>query len=239
MHKTVPVTCKYCGKTSAASPGEKIQYCYDCRDRHLLELCKEKASDPEVLSKIGIPESMHKASFEDFKAKFRFIPEVHSPGMLIYGAPSIGKTHLAVALLKRDLPKYATSNGYNVAFRSTGMLLVEIRDTFNKRGGSRTEAELIKKYINYDFMVLDDLGSERPTEWAMSILFDIINERIFKNKPTLITTNLSLTQLDGVDSRIAHRLLAYTRIQMSGEDKRALQGRDIIFDTSDQEGADP
>ena len=239
MHKTVSITCKYCGKQSAATPGETVVYCYECREKHIIETWKEKATDLVMLLKMGIPESMLKASFEDFKAKFRFIPEVHSPGMLIYGAPSVGKTHLAVAILKRDLPKYATSNGYNVAFRSTGMILVEIRDTFNKRGEIRTEAELIKRYINYDFLVLDDLGSERPTEWAMSILFDIINERIFKNKPTLITTNLSLAQLDGVDSRIAHRLLAYTRIQLSGEDKRALQGRDIVFDTSDQGEVDP
>jgi len=241
QHKAKLVTCQYCGKEFGAGYNEEITHCYECRDVHMVEQWKQRATDRVLLLQMGVPESMVKASFDDFRDKFKFIPAVHAPGMLICGTPSIGKTHLAVAVLKRELPNYATKDGYNVAFRSTGMLLVEIRDTFNKRGEHKTEADFIKKYINYDFLILDDLGSERPTEWALSILFDIINERTFNNKPTLITSNLTIAQLDQVDSRIAHRLSSYTRIRMSGEDKRIKQGRDIIFDTmgDETEGLDP
>jgi DNA replication protein DnaC len=56
-------------------------------------------------------------------------------------------------------------------------------------------------------LVLDDLGTERATEWAAQALFQIVNHRYSKRLPLVVTTNLSVEDARRMDARLVSRLL--------------------------------
>jgi DNA replication protein DnaC len=72
-------------------------------------------------------------------------------------------------------------------------VLRAIRSCFDKKG--QTEDEVIQSFISPQVLVLDDLGKERPTEWALEQLFAVINARYDACKPLIVTTNYGGTDL--------------------------------------------
>lgn len=107
-------------------------------------------------------------------------------GLLYYGMPGVGKTHLAVGILKEVIRK-KSAVGY---FFETGELLKLVRDTYN-RSVEATEMEVLDPVLNCDLLVLDDLGSGKTSEWVQETLGLVINHRYNSKKPTIITTNLT------------------------------------------------
>ena len=57
--------------------------------------------------------------------------------------------------------------------------------------------EIINKYSLVDWLVLDDLGIEKTSDWSFQTLYLIINQRYEKLKPVIFTSNLSLEELAG------------------------------------------
>ncbi|WP_022847494.1 MULTISPECIES: ATP-binding protein [unclassified Desulfurobacterium] len=145
----------------------------------------------------GIPSRYKKCKFSNFKPEtiyqkralrlckefFKLYPFVDK-GLVLYGPPGVGKTHLAVALLKNILI-YKGLRGKFVDFRN---LLIDIKTTFDTKESSQ---ELLHRVMEAPLLILDDVGAERTTDWAKDILSTIINYRYTKNLPTIITTNLS------------------------------------------------
>ena len=54
-------------------------------------------------------------------------------------------------------------------------LLGNIKSTYNDERAEETENQILNKYINCDLLIIDDLGKERPTEWALEKLYYVIN----------------------------------------------------------------
>lgn len=111
-------------------------------------------------------------------------------GLLFIGSYGTGKTHLAAAIC-HELIK----NNYQPVFGTMVTLLGDIRATFNQEQAVETEERLLRKYTKCDLLVIDDLGKEKPTEWAMEKLYSIINTRYEECLPVIITTNYSLEKL--------------------------------------------
>jgi len=117
-------------------------------------------------------------------------------GLLICGPVGTGKTHLAVAILsaafKRDI---------SAALVYVPDLLAELRQEIGK------ERILSDKVRSRRFLVLDDLGAEKPSEWTEQELTRLINHRYEHMLPTVVTTNLSQQSLaDKLGARGADRL---------------------------------
>ena len=136
-------------------------------------------------------------------------------GLLLFGDVGTGKSFfagcIANALLDQDVPVLMTSFP-TILNQLTGVYPEE-------------RMEFINSLNDYDLLIIDDLGVERSTEFAMEQMFEVIDRRYRSGKPMIITTNLTLEQLrnppDLAHARIYERILERCApILFSGESFR-------------------
>jgi len=131
--------------------------------------------------------------------------------LYIHGSYGAGKTHLAAAI-----GHVVASKGWGVTYKN----MPELLDTLRKAiGEHRLDQELVA-IIESDVLILDDMGVEEMTgEFMNARLWRIFDERM--NKPTIITSNLDLSDLQNkVGGRIASRLLQSDKIFLPLSDFR-------------------
>ena len=138
--------------------------------------------------------------------------EYPSGWLFITGRYGTGKTHLAAAIANEALKK-----GTDLIFQPVPDLLDQLRMTFGNTGESYEDR--FERIRSVPLLILDDLGTQSSTAWAEEKLYQIINHRYVKKLPTVITSNVSLREMDG---RIASRLRDpfVTRIVMQVPDYR-------------------
>ncbi len=105
-------------------------------------------------------------------------------GMLLEGQPGVGKTHLAVAVLKQVIER----SGARGLFYDTRALLRVIRSTYDPSIRT-TELEILRPVMTADLLVLDDLGAEKTSEWVDETMNLIVNTRYNERRLTIFTSN--------------------------------------------------
>lgn len=139
-------------------------------------------------------------------------------GLLFYGNVGSGKTYLACSIANELIEK----NLERVKIMNLGQIISQIQKSAFKIDSN----EVIDKLSNISLLILDDLGIERDTSYAREQVYNIINARYLKNKPTIFTTNLSLEiigdQNIGLEyQRIYSRILEMTiPVKIVGQDFR-------------------
>ena len=144
-------------------------------------------------------------------------------GLLLWGDVGTGKTFIAGcianALLDRGIPVLMT-NFSRVLMRLTSNI-AEDKNAF------------LDGLDAFRLLVIDDLGIERNTDFALEQVFSVIDRRCQSNKPMIITTNLNLDELknpqDLPHARIYDRVLSHCiPIRVNGSNIRKLQAKEML-----------
>lgn len=122
-------------------------------------------------------------------------------GLLLMGPCGVGKTHLAIAALKKIVLR--SHSGLFYDYRE---LLKQIQDSYNPDSQS-TEMGVLEPVLRTELLVLDDLGSSKPSLWALETVGHILNTRYNEKRVSLLTTNFLDNNFDanpdGAPSRVA------------------------------------
>lgn len=143
-----------------------------------------------------------------------------SPSLLFKGNTGLGKTHLSLAIAGEVIQK-----GFGVIYGSAQTFALALeKERFDRRDPedfSDTQSQL----VSCDLLILDDLGTEFSSGYVNAALYDILNSRMMAEKPTIISTNLSLKELEKrYSERFASRISGYYgKFEFLGHDVRIEQ----------------
>ncbi len=137
------------------------------------------------------------------------------------GSFGTGKTYLASAIARQ-----LVYHGKRIRFVTSVDLLIELQSTYGK---AEAEKDVLERYSNCDVLFLDDFGKEPPTEWALSRLYAIVNNRDADMLPLVVTSNYKIselvTRMAGCDESTAEALASRLAgmcdaVEIAGKDRR-------------------
>ena len=147
-----------------------------------------------------------------------------SEGLLLLGSCGVGKTHLAVAAITEII---RGNKPGRLIFSNFQDLIQEIQASFNN-DQVPSKSELLRPLLEADLLVLDELGSQKPTQFIQDILYYLINTRYNEERTTIFTTNYpevaepkDESLADRIGTRLRSRLYEMARrVPMTGTDYR-------------------
>lgn len=147
-------------------------------------------------------------------------------GLLLYGNVGSGKTYIACSIANAIITEYS----YNVKMRNFAQILNDLQ----KGGFTLDRNEYIEQITNPALLILDDFGIERNTEYALEQIYNVINARYLKARPTIITTNLNFKDIeqeqeDIMLGRIYSRIIEMCLpLRVIGLDRRKIQSKEKL-----------
>jgi DNA replication protein DnaC len=156
----------------------------------------------------------------------KFVQHFHGKppgsGLLFTGSVGVGKTHLAVGILKRLIQDY----GVQGTFCDYRELLKEVQNSYNQNVAA-TEMQVLRPIFEAEVLVLDELGASKPSEWVWDTVAHVLNTRYNDLKTTIITTNYSNAGPLGAENVPAPHAQPDTA---AGEEARAAMKKDTLGD---------
>lgn len=191
---------------------ENRELCRECMKKVHWDSIKLREAEfifpPRIVKTLTILESKIKLDEKDVKV---------GSGLFLHGQAGAGKTIYAAAVLmelkRRSFLSYH-SDYIKGGFINVMNLLEDIRASFNADNAGTCQ-NIIDQYSNTDVLILDDIGSQKITDWVLNTLLLIINNRYENLKTTIFTANSDLNELarQFEDHRIPSRIVEMCRIK--------------------------
>lgn len=141
---------------------------------------------------------------------------LNSPNLIMTGGTGLGKTHMSLAIANTAIQK-----GYGVVYCSVNNLITKLeREHFGRDEGNTSQT-----LLDCDLLILDDLGTEFKNAFSCAEIYNIVNTRLMSQKPTIISTNLSISEmLEYYTERFTSRIIgSYRRVPFVGKDIRQIK----------------
>jgi DNA replication protein DnaC len=182
-------------KVTTGPDGERAAAECDCRQTERAEL---------LLRRADIPRRYEHCTLENYELDFvtgpvlpaakamaqNFVREyplgTDGKGLLLVGSIGVGKTHLAVGMLRELI----ATKGVRGLFCDYRELLKEVQHSYNAQVLT-TELAVLQPVFDAEVLVLDELGAAKPTEWVWDTVAHILNTRYNDKRTTIITTNFA------------------------------------------------
>ncbi|MCL2222104.1 MAG: ATP-binding protein [Oscillospiraceae bacterium] len=142
----------------------------------------------------------------------------NSMNLFFNGAPGLGKTYLSACIAR-----VVAENGYSVVYDMATVIFAKFEDAkFSRTDNLEDTRNEIKRYMECDLLIMDDLGTEMTTVFTISALYEIINTRLVTGKKTIVNSNLTIAELQKrYSEQITSRLEGeYQVLTFYGEDIR-------------------
>ncbi len=224
-----PYTCKKCEDTGFVGG-----YACECRIQILKDIAKDSLAsvspsanctfsnfnlDFYPLSDPATGVSPRKRMSEIFEYCKCYAEDfgTDSESLYLHGATGLGKTHLSLAIANT-----VAENGFRVIYDSAQNILSSLeREKFSHNNSGEREKEI----LDCDLLIIDDLGSEFSTQFTVAAVYNIINTRLNRSKPVIISTNLTKNELEAkYTQRVTSRIIGgYTSLLFLGKDIRQIK----------------
>ncbi len=141
--------------------------------------------------------------------------DLDSVSLYFYGRTGLGKTHLSLAIANEVIKK-----GYNVIYGS----VINFLNKMEKEKFGRADSDTEKLLVDADLLILDDLGAEFSTAYTISAIYNILNSRICRGVPTIISSNLDLDEIKNrYPESVASRIIGnFSTVKFIGDDVRQI-----------------
>lgn len=185
--------CEGSGLRIVEESGRRVAKSCDCRIQRRTARALERARIPRryehcTLENYSILRGADKSQKAARLMAHKFVEaypiQTGGKGLLLTGSIGVGKTHLAVGILKELILK----RGVNGLFYDYRELLKQVQNTYNADVAA-TELGILKPVFEAEVLVLDELGAAKPTDWVWDTVAQILNTRYNEERTTLITTN--------------------------------------------------
>ena len=153
------------------------------------------------------------ADLQDYAAAF----DLDSENLMFTGNAGLGKTHAALAVAGSALDK-----GYDVIYISSPDFFSRVETLHFGSDPAGEKDALLETVSGADLLILDDLGTEFNSSFVISTLYSLLNDRLGRRRPTILTTNIT----DGAlleklyTEKVASRISAFVPYRFLGDDIR-------------------
>ena len=153
------------------------------------------------------------ADLQDYAAAF----DLDSENLMLTGNAGLGKTHAALAVAGAALDK-----GYDVIYISSPDFFSRVETLHFGSDPAGEKDALLETISGADLLILDDLGTEFNSSFVISTLYSLLNDRLGRRRPTILTTNITDgTLLEKLyTEKVASRISAFVPYRFLGEDIR-------------------
>lgn len=144
----------------------------------------------------------------------------NADNLIFIGGTGLGKTFLSACIAGQ-----VANKGYSVMYETASRLFNKLEQAkFTSSEEARAQAA---KYYACDLLILDDLGTEMPSQFVTAALYSLLNERLLDGKPIVISTNLNVDEMARRYSpQIASRIHGeFSRLTFVGDDIRVIKNR--------------